>query len=285
MKYLILGSQGMAGHMVSLYLNEKGHEVTGFARTKSLLVNTIVGDATNLPFLSETILNNDFDIIVNCIGILNQFAENKKSNAVFLNSFIPHYLADITKNKSTKIVHISTDCVFSGNTGPYTEYSFRDGNSFYDRSKALGELEDDKNITIRTSIIGPDIKPNGIGLLNWFMEQDGSINGYTKSMWTGQTTLQLAKTIEFIAGNKITGLYNMVPCTNISKYELLKLMNKHIRNNTVLIKPVDGVNLDKTLIRTKLDFDYSIPNYEIMIEELAEWMRQHRWLYPHYEII
>lgn len=285
MRFLVLGCQGMAGHVVSAYLKEQGHDVIGFARTESKIVNTIIGDARDLVGMKDIILKGGYDAVVNCIGILNQFAESKKCEAVMMNSYIPHYLAEITENLATKVIHISTDCVFSGKTGPYTEYSLRDGESFYDRSKALGELEDHKNTTIRSSIIGPDIKPSGIGLLNWFMKQDGSINGYTKSMWTGQTTLQLAKTIEFIAGNKVTGLYNMVPCTNISKYELLKLMNKHIRNNTVLIKPVDGVDLDKTLIRTKFDFDYSIPNYEIMIEELAEWMRQHRWLYPHYEII
>ena len=83
---------------------------------------------------------------------------------------------------------MSTDCVFSGRRGGYTEKDFRDGETFYDRSKALGELEDDKNITLRNSIVGPDINPNGIGLFNWFMHQKDQVNGFSNTMWTGQTT-------------------------------------------------------------------------------------------------
>ena len=82
---------------------------------------------------------------------------------------------------------------FSGEKGNYLESDFPDGKTFYDRTKALGELNDDKNITLRNSIVGPDIKASGIGLLSWFMKQSGTINGFTKAMWTGQTTVQLAK--------------------------------------------------------------------------------------------
>ena len=112
---------------------------------------------------------------------------------------------------------MSTDCVFSGKRGQYTEEDERDGKTFYDRSKALGEIEDGKNLTLRQSIVGPDIKVNGIGLLNWFMQQNGEVNGFTKAMWTGQTTLQLAMTMEVAAKEKAHGLYNSVR-SNISKW-------------------------------------------------------------------
>ena len=132
---------------------------------------------------------------------------------------------------------MSTDCVFSGEKGNYLESDFPDGKTFYDRTKALGELNDDKNITLRNSIVGPDIKASGIGLLSWFMKQSGTINGFTKAMWTGQTTVQLAKTMEYVAKERMGGLYNAVPHNSISKYELLKLFNKYLRDNSVTINP------------------------------------------------
>lgn len=282
MKFLVLGSNGMAGHMIALYLKEKGHSVTGFARKESRHIATIVGDATDTKKLAETIESGKYDIIINCIGILNQFAEQNKDQAAFLNGYLPHFVAKITENSPTRIFHMSTDCVFSGRTGGYTEKSLKDGETFYDRSKALGELDDNKNITFRNSIVGPDINPQGIGLLNWFMKQNDEINGFSKAMWTGQTTLQLAKTMEKAATENVTGLYNMVPDHNISKYDLLLLFNKYLKNGALKINKVDGINADKTLVRTNFDFGYLIPNYETMISELADWMKAHKELYPHY---
>ena len=106
-----------------------------------------------------------FDTVINCIGVLNQFAERDKAGAVYLNSYLPHYLAKITEGTDTQVIHMSTDCVFSGKRGQYTEYDIRDGETFYDRTKALGEIEDEKNLTLRQSIVGPDIKRTGIGLM------------------------------------------------------------------------------------------------------------------------
>lgn len=284
MKFLVLGCNGMAGHLISLYLKEQGHDVLGFARTKSTLVDSVAGDATDTVFLKELIDDNKFDTVINCIGLLNQFAEKNKAGAVFLNSYLPHFLAQITQGTDTQVIHMSTDCVFSGTRGQYTEDDLRDGTTFYDRSKALGELEDDKNLTLRQSIVGPDIKPSGIGLMNWFLQQKGEVTGYTGAMWTGQTTLQLAKTMEAAAKEKVHGLYNMVPDTAISKCDLLQLFNSYIRKEKVTIIPVNKMAADKSLKRTHQDFSYRIPDYEQMVSELAEWMRAHKDLYPHYDL-
>lgn len=283
MKFLVLGCNGMAGHLISLYLQEQGHDVTGFALEKSnLLKKSIAGDATNFPFLKELIQEGKYDSVINCIGILNQFAENNHALATLLNSYLPHFLAETAKKAGTHVIHMSTDCVFSGKRGQYTEDDQPDGATFYDRSKALGELNDDNNITLRNSIVGPDINAKGIGLLNWFMHQSGEINGFTKALWTGQTTLQLAKTMEAAATERVTGLYNTVPDYNISKYELLKLFNKYLRNNSLTIHPIDGVCANKSLKRTRFDFSYIIPDYETMIAEAAEWIMNHKSLYSHY---
>jgi NAD-dependent epimerase/dehydratase len=284
MKFLVLGCNGMAGHMISLYLQERGHEVLGFDRRESRYVKSIAGDARDTENLKKLVLTGKFNSVINCIGVLNQFAEKDKALAVFLNSYLPHYLAEVTSGTDTQVIHMSTDCVFSGKRGNYTENDFRDGETFYDRSKALGELEDNKNITLRNSIVGPDINAEGIGLLNWFMKQNGEIKGYTKAMWTGQTTLQLAKTMEVAAREKAHGLFNAVPNYAISKYNLLQLFNQYMRNNEVQITPVDGIIADKALKRTRFEFGYLIPDYEQMVAELAQWIREHSKMYPQYHL-
>lgn len=275
----------MAGHQISLYLQEQGHDVTGFALEKSnLLDKSIAGDATDFLTLGKIIQKGKYDTLINCIGILNQFAENNHPLAVMLNSYLPHFVANVANEVGTQVIHMSTDCVFSGERGAYTEEDFPDGRTFYDRSKALGELYDDRNITLRNSIVGPDINKNGIGLLNWFMHQSGEVNGYTGAIWTGQTTLQLAKTMEVAARERATGLINAVPTEPITKYELLKLFNKYLRANTIKINPVEGMSADKSLKRTKYEFSYVIPDYERMVAEAADWIFTHKNLYPHYNL-
>lgn len=282
MKFLVLGCNGMAGHTISLYLKEQGYDVFGFDRRESKYIKNATGDARDIDFVRNLIVDGKYDTVINCIGILNQFAEENKSLAAFLNSYFPHFLAEVTDGTDTQVIHMSTDCVFSGKRGEYTENDFRDGETFYDRSKALGELEDDKNITLRNSIVGPDISPNGIGLMNWFMKQNSPINGFTKAMWTGQTTLQLAKTMEVAAKERASGLYNTVPDHSISKYDLLRLFNKYLRNDSIQINPIEGINADKSLKRTRFEFSYLIPDYEVMVAELADWVIRHKDMYPHY---
>lgn len=284
MKFFICGCNGMAGHTISLYLQEQGHDVYGFDLKESPYVKSFAGNAFDTETIARVIKEGKYDSVINCIGVLNQFAENNHALAAFLNSYFPHFLAKTTEGTDTQVIHMSTDCVFSGKRGSYTEDDFQDGETFYDRSKALGELNDDKNITLRNSIVGPDINPNGIGLLNWFMKQDGEINGYTKAMWTGQTTLQLAKTMEAAAKEKAHGLYNTVPDHSISKCDLCGLFNKYLRDDAIVINPVEGVNADKSLKRTHFEFGYLIPDYDTMVREMAEWIFKHKDMYPHYNL-
>lgn len=285
MRFLVLGCNGMAGHQISLYLQEQGHDITGFALEKSrLLEKSIAGDAANFQALKEIIQSGRYDTVINCIGILNQFAERNHHLAVMLNSYLPHFVASAANEVGSQVIHMSTDCVFSGDRGSYTEADFPDGRTFYDRSKALGELNDDHNVTLRNSIVGPDINEKGIGLLNWFMHQSDEVNGFTGAIWTGQTTLQLAKTMEVAAKERATGLINAVPSDPITKYELLKLFNKYLRNGSLKINPVEGVSADKSLKRTNYNFSYVIPDYEQMVAEAAEWIFAHKNIYPHYNL-
>ena len=288
MKFFVCGCNGMAGHTISLYLQEQGHDVYGFDLRESTLIKSFAGNAFDTKTIADAIHVGKYDTVINCIGVLNQFAENDHALAAFLNSFFPHFLAKTTEGTNTQVIHMTTDCVFSGKKGSYTEHDLRDGETFYDRSKALGELDDDKNLSLRNSIVGADINPKGIGLLNWFMNntigEHPVVNGYTKAMWTGQCTYQLAKTMEVAAKVRANGLVNAVPDTDISKYELLKLFNQYLRGGRVQINPVEGVNADKSLKRTNWDFDYKIPDYEQMVAEMAEWIFKHKELYPHYNL-
>ena len=284
MKILVLGSFGMAGHLITLYFKKHGYDVTAYSMRPFPYCNNIVGNALDTEHFKGVLLSSDWDVVINCIGILNQAAEDNQSVAVYLNSYLPHLIADTLRDRKTKLVHMSTDCVFAGNTGPYYEDSLRDGLTFYDRSKALGEVVDYKNLTFRNSIVGPDPNENGIGLFNWFMKQNGTIKGFTGAMWTGVTTLTLAKAMEQGMRENLTGIYNLVNNESISKYNLLKLFNHYFKNDKLDILPNDSVHLDKSLRHKRDDFSFVVPSYEQQIKEMYDWCIENKELYKHYKL-
>jgi dTDP-4-dehydrorhamnose reductase len=285
MKVLVLGATGMVGHIISIYLKEVGYDVTVLSRKSFRYlsnINRVVMDITDFVNFKKNIMEFNYDVVINAIGILNQHAEKNKSLAVLLNSYLPHYLSDITKNMKTRIIHISTDCVFSGKIGGYNEISFRDGKDFYSRTKALGELENDKDLTFRNSIVGPDCKENGSGLFNWFMKQKGPIYGFTKVFWSGITSLTLAKAIDKACYEKITGLYHLTNNESVSKFKLLELFNKHFKENKIVILPSSEFLSDKSLINNRKDFSFNVPSYENMIIDMKKWIKGHKEIYSHY---
>ena len=284
MKILVLGVTGMAGHTIALYLQSKSYQVVGLSQKPFKHCDNIICDVFETNKLSDIITNDDFVVVINCLGILNQSAELEKAKAIYINSYIPHFIADLLKTKPTKFIHMSTDCVFAGNTGPYNENSTPDGTSYYDRTKALGEVIDSKNLTFRNSILGPDMKEDGIGLLNWFMKQEGEVKGYKKAIWTGVTTLTLAKAIDVAINQNLTGLYHLVNNISISKYELLNLFNQQFKSNSIRILEDDHFVLDKSLVNNRTDFPFQVPSYEEMVVEMKNWIQQYSKLYPHYSI-
>lgn len=282
MKYLILGVNGMAGHMIAQYLKEQKHPVTGFARTESVICPTITGNALNPEDVERALQADSYDYVINGIGVLNKFVDANLADGIYLNSVLPHFIAKKLENTKTKLIHISTDCVFEGTKGHYTESDFADATSYYGRSKALGEVIDEKNLTIRTSIIGPELKENGIGLFHWFMAQTGVVSGYERVIWSGVTTLQLAKAIEEDARKRRTGLYHLVNNEEISKYHLLELFNRYCRKNPIEIRKEQSVVSNKSLVNTA-EMEFTVPSYEQMVEEMAEWLESHPKLYKQYE--
>ncbi|MBU3129323.1 dTDP-4-dehydrorhamnose reductase family protein [Clostridium tagluense] len=282
-KILMLGATGMAGHMISNYfktLSEK-YVVYDICHTIKLEENSIVLDIHDLNLLNTIIVELNPDIIINSIGILNKNAEDDPSNTIFINSYLPRYLEERFKNTNIKIIHLSTDCVFSGDTGNYNEISVPDGIDLYAKTKILGEINNNKDLTVRTSIIGPELKKNGTGLFHWFMKQKATASGYSKVIWSGVTTLELGKCLDFMIENGLSGLYNLTSKVSISKYELLKIINS-VFDKRILIKCFDGVQNDKSLISIRKDFFVELPAYTEMVSELKDWMLKNSELYSQY---
>ena len=283
-KVIILGALGMAGHIMAEYLDStKKYDIYGIARSNDSKYITKILDVKDFSLLEEYIKEVKPDFIINCIGILVSKSNNELTTAIQMNSYLPHFLSELGNKLDFKLIHISTDCVFSGKDGQYKEDSFRDGNDNYARTKALGEVINEKDLTIRTSIIGPELKTNGTGLLDWFLKQKTDISGYSKAYWSGVTTLELAKQMENFLEQDIKGLYQLCPLEKISKYDLLKEFAT-VWKKDIKISDNPNYNVDKSLVCTRNDFKYKNirPTYKNMLIEAKEWMDSHPSYYSHY---
>lgn len=281
-RILVLGSTGLIGHQVFNYLQCNGqYELYNFAYRKPLQNDTVILDARNEEKYLKKIGDIAPDFIVNCVGILINGANINPENAIFLNAYMPHRLARLADEINAKLIHISTDCVFSGNKGtPYIETDAKDGFGIYAKTKALGEVISEDHLTLRTSVVGPELKNDGEELFHWFMNQHDSIEGYTKSIWSGVTTIELAKAVKWAIDQNITGLYHVTNNTSISKFELLKLFKKYTQKETD-INSTDGKAVDKSFLDTRGEINYQIPSYETMVMEMVEGMKSNASLYAY----
>ena len=283
-KILVIGCKGMAGHVIKTYLESlKIYHVTGIARNVNSNKNLFNLDVSDTNKLENIIKESSFDIVINCIGLLNKNAEDNPELAVWLNSYFPHLLSKFGNIYGFKLIHISTDCVFSGKEGGYKEDSFKNGNGFYAKSKALGEVINNKDLTFRTSIIGPELKQDGIGLFHWFMNQENEISGFSKVYWTGVTTLELAKGINQSIQQDLKGLFHFVNESKISKYDLINIFNQNFRDSKIKITEDSTYKIDKSLISTRNDFKYSVSSYTDMIFKMKQWMEKFKENYKHYK--
>jgi dTDP-4-dehydrorhamnose reductase len=280
---IILGANGMAGHVITTGLREDiiNYNVISVARSSSEIKPNIILDVSDFVGLKSLIDSSKPDVIINCIGLLNKTAEDNPDQAVLINSYLPHFLESTTKNTKTKVIHISTDCVFSGEEGAYLESSFKNGRGYYAQSKSLGELNNSKDLTFRTSIIGPELNQNGIGLFHWFANQNSEIKGFTNAFWTGVTTIELMNAVKVAINNDLVGLYHLVHAEKISKFNLVSLFNE-VFGKGLTIVPYDGYTVDKSLINTRSDFAYRVKGYKEMIIEMQKWIIDHKELYLHY---
>ena len=278
----VLGGTGMAGHVVATYLDETGYDVYRASRSSNETKKSRRIDAADFNSLGNWLDEVKPDIVVNCIGALQKLSDERPDQAILLNAYLPQWIAYKYKSNATKLIHLSTDCVFSGARGGYTEADTPDGVTNYDRSKALGEVNNNKDLTFRMSIIGPDQHENGTGLFNWFMKQSGTINGFTKALWNGVTTIELARAIDEAIRQDIKGLYQLAPLEIIDKYSLLQLFKETFKRDNVNIIPFDGFVADKTLVNTRKDFEFAIRSYPRQIEDMRKWILSHSEMYGDY---
>lgn len=281
MKIALFGGGGMAGHMIVDYLTSRGYDVAYTARIASEDPRCFRLDVTDHLRVEEWLRFINPDIVINATGLLNDQAAGKLREAVYVNSLFPHLLSCWGDKLGFRLIHISTDCVFSGDAGDYSENSPADGLTVYAKTKALGEVHQSPHLTIRTSIIGPELKNDGIGLFHWFMQQQGEIMGYRNVYWNGVTTLELAKAIEWTFSKPFSGLVHLAVQPKISKYSLLVLFRDIFERNDLLIQPIDTVPSNKSLVNTRQDFPYTPAPYEVMLLQLKAWMKQSGRNYPY----
>jgi len=281
-KVLILGSTGMLGHMLFFYLKKnKKFKIYDLSFRKKLNPKSMICDIQNISDLEKKINKIKPDVIINCIGIIIQNIENKLSDSIYINAFFPNKLKEIVRPFKTKIIHISTDCVFNGKRGNYSEKDIPNETNIYGLGKFLGEINEKPHLTIRTSIVGPEIKFDGRGLMHWVFMQDGEIKGYDKVLWGGVTTLELSKVIYHCIINNIYGLFHVTNGEKISKYELLKIIKKKFNLVKLKIRPYSEIISDKSLKSIRNDISYKVPSYYKMISDLYEFYKKNKGLYKY----
>lgn len=265
MRVTVVGSQGMAGHVIVRYLAQQGHTVTA--------VDRVGLDVENPLSVMKFFDNLDTDFVVNAIGLLVAPSLARPDRAVTINSWWPQYLAHRLENTQTRLIHLSTDCVFNGAKGPYTEHDLHTETNAYGSSKSLGEINNAKDITMRMSIIGPELK-NGTGLLNWVLTNPASeLPGWDNAWWNGITTLQLAKCIDqWINHPQVTGIYHVVNnSVSTEKYSLLCEINRVYQLNKQIKRTTGPKSVNKVLQDTRGEVDWQIPDYPTQLQELKDW--------------
>jgi dTDP-4-dehydrorhamnose reductase len=208
-------------------------------------------DADNFDSVIRALASIQPDIVINCVGLIKQLPiSNDPLSAITVNAQLPHRISLISKTAGARMIHISTDCVFSGLKGNYTENDPFNAEDLYGQTKYLGEVSYPHCITLRTSIVGHELK-EGLGLVDWFLAQEGVTRGYTKAIYSGFPTIELARIISdyILPNDNLSGLYH-VSSDPISKYELLKLVSERY-NKKIMIEPYDEFILDRTLDSSK----------------------------------
>jgi dTDP-4-dehydrorhamnose reductase len=258
---LVLGASGMLGSAVfKLFAQSKGFEVVGSVRsTKIPIIPINGGTATIIPGCnveSHDDLIKIFsevkpDIVINCIGVVKQKKEsNSPVHTIPINSMLPHRLASLCGLIGARLIHISTDCVFSGKSGNYNELDQPDAEDMYGRTKLLGEVGCKNAITVRTSIVGHELSTSH-SLVEWFLSQCECVDGFTNAIFSGLPTVELAKVLrDFVIPNPtLTGVYH-VSSDPISKYDLLSLI-RDVYGKKILIRPNGNLTVNRSLDSTR----------------------------------
>ncbi|MEO6324022.1 MAG: SDR family oxidoreductase [Thermoanaerobaculia bacterium] len=281
---LVLGGTGMLGHRVALELARAGAPVLAAVRgaghgpgsaLEALLPPGSVSwgfDARDLASVERLLTTARPRVIVNCAGVVKQRAEGADAEAcIAVNALFPHTLARLASAFGGRVLHVSTDCVFSGERGGYREDDPCDARDLYGRSKALGELRDGDVVTVRTSLVGRQLSGTA-SLLEWFLAQPGPVvRGFTEAFFSGVTTLELARVLAKLSGiwTPLRGLYH-VAGPKIAKRDLLKLFRDAF-GRPVTVQPDASVVIDRSLDGARFEqaTGWRAPGWPAMVDELA----------------
>lgn len=261
MRVLVLGASGMLGSTMLKVMSERNEwNVYGTLRKQNTKLQTLAPRAQLFPGINA--LDSDSliyvfnqirpQVVINCVGLIKQLAISEDPlEAIPINSLFPHRLAKICELVQARLVHISTDCVFSGSKGNYLEKDFPDAQDLYGRSKLMGEVNYSHTVTLRTSIIGHELGSENKSLIDWFLSQDVSAKGYAKAIFSGLPTCELAKVVRdyVIPNQNISGLYH-VAAEPISKYDLLNLIKIKYDKN-IQIDPDEEIKINRSLDQSK----------------------------------
>ncbi len=270
-----------------------GHKLLQSLSHQFLVRGTVRGDGSNFPCYLEVFSSSLIphinagdiagvntaiekykpDVVINCIGIVKQLpAANDPLQSIAINALFPHQLAHICQQRGIRLIHISTDCVFSGQKGNYNEDDFADADDLYGRTKYLGEVDYENALTLRTSIVGRELGTRH-GLIEWFLgEEGGTVSGYTNAIFSGLTTNALSDVIATIVADYpwMRGVWH-VASDPINKYDLLTLVKK-VYNLDIVIQPENSVVIDRSLNGSRLreNTNIIIPSWQTMIEQMHQ---------------
>lgn len=278
-KVLILGGGGMLGHKLFQVLRPRCDVYATFRHYNEALRTTgifdearVIGgvDAWDIASVQGALARVRPDCVVNCVGLIKQLSGQPKAN-IYLNALFPHLVCDAAREVGARVIHVSTDCVFSGHRGDYTEDDASDAEDTYGKTKFLGEVAYDHALTLRTSIIGRDLTKR-VSLMDWFLGQsENTVQGYTRVIYTGLSTLVLSREIWRVISEHphLHGLYQ-VSSDKISKYDLLVRANR-LFGAGVAITPSADLLSDRSLISTRYrrETGFTPPAWEDMLAEMA----------------
>jgi len=292
MRILILGGDGMLGHQLYLTLHQQ-HDVKVTLRQDMYAYqqfnlfdhhNSYAGvNVCHLDSVIKVFADFKPDAVINAVGIVKQ---RKLSNDIVtsleINAHFPHRLALLCKIAKARLIHISTDCVFSGRRGNYTEEDVSDAEDIYGKSKYLGEVHDKHCITLRSSIIGLELS-HKTGLIEWFLAQKGQIKGFKRAIYSGLTTQEMSRLIEriLVDDQDISGVWHVASQESVSKYKLLDYLSKLLERDDIIIEPDQEFSCDRSLNgdRFKQMTGYVSPTWQTMLQELAHHIKMRQAQY------
>jgi len=275
MKILILGSSGILSKTLQLYLSKKNIDFLTISRERNSNRNFYLKDISNFKNLEQLIFKIKPKYIINCIGVtkFNNTYKNKKLT-ILLNTKMPIYLAELCKLNKIYFLHISTDCVFSGKKGNYSDNSYKDTKDLYGLSKNKGEVKNKFTTTIRTSFIGPELNTKK-SLLSWFLNEKKFVRGYGKAFFSGITSLELSKIIYnyFIKKNILQNKIINIGSRRTSKFTLLTKIRKIFKKNINIVRYQNFI-IDRSLDSKKFRklTRYKVVKWDKMLLELKRFM-------------